>query len=47
MCFVPVKSVDQQAGFLHHRARYLLVRQRTMLVKSDANSLVTEDWEAR
>jgi transposase len=34
MRFVPVKSVDQQAGLLHHRARDLLIRQRTMLVNA-------------
>jgi transposase len=32
--FVPVKSADQQAGLLHHRARDLLVRQRTMMINA-------------
>lgn len=32
MRFVPVKSEQQQAALLHHRARDLLVRQRTMLI---------------
>lgn len=31
MRFVPVKSADQQAMLMLHRARELLVRQRTML----------------
>jgi transposase len=34
MRFVPVKSTDQQAALLHHRARDLLVRQRTMLINA-------------
>jgi transposase len=34
MRFVPVKSVAQQAALLHHRARDLLVRQRTMLINA-------------
>lgn len=34
MRFVPVKSTDQQAVLLHHRARDLLVRQRTMLINA-------------
>jgi transposase len=34
MRFVPVKSADQQAALLHHRARDLLVRQRTMLINA-------------
>jgi len=34
MRFVPVKSAAQQAALLHHRARGLLVRQRTMLVNA-------------
>ena len=32
MRFVPVKSAGQQAALLHHRARDLLIRQRTMLI---------------
>ena len=32
MRFVPIKSVDQQAALSLHRARDLLVRQRTQLV---------------
>ena len=32
MRFVPVKSVEQQAALALHRARDLLVRQRTQLV---------------
>ena len=31
MRFVPIKTKDQQAGLMLHRARQLLVRQRTML----------------
>jgi transposase len=34
MRFVPVKSVDQQAVLMMHRARNLLVRQRTMAVNA-------------
>src|SRR3954466_15696991 len=34
MRFVPVKSTAQQAALLHHRARDLLVRQRTMLINA-------------
>jgi transposase len=34
MRFVPVKSVDQQAALMLHRARDLLVRQRTMLINA-------------
>jgi transposase len=34
MRFVPVKSAHQQAALLHHRARDLLVRQRTMLINA-------------
>ena len=34
MRFVPVKSTAQQAELLHHRARDLLVRQRTMLINA-------------
>ena len=34
MRFVPVKNVDQQAVLMMHRARSLLVRQRTMLVNA-------------
>jgi transposase len=34
MRFVPVKNVDQQAGLMMHRARNLLVRQRTMAVNA-------------
>jgi transposase len=32
MRFVPIKSVEQQAALALHRARDLLVRQRTQLV---------------
>ena len=31
MRFVPLKTKDQQAALMLHRARQLLVRQRTML----------------
>src|SRR5437764_5829942 len=31
MRFVPIKSEQQQSGLMLHRARQLLVRQRTML----------------
>jgi transposase len=34
MRFVPIKSADQQAALLLHRARELLVRQRTMLANA-------------
>src|SRR5271163_2556402 len=34
MRFVPVKDVDQQSVLMLHRARSLLVRQRTMLVNA-------------
>ena len=34
MRFVPVKSAEQQAVLMLHRARALLVRQRTMLVNA-------------
>ena len=34
MRFVSVKSTHQQAALLHHRARDLLVRQRTMLINA-------------
>jgi transposase len=34
MRFVPVKEVDQQSVLMMHRARNLLVRQRTMLVNA-------------
>ena len=34
MRFVPVKTADQQAVLMMHRARELLVRQRTMLVNA-------------
>jgi transposase len=34
MRFVPVKDVDQQSVLMMHRARNLLIRQRTMLVNA-------------
>jgi len=34
MRFVPVKTADQQSALLMHRARDLLIRQRTMLVNA-------------
>ena len=34
MHFVPVKTVEQQAALMLHRARDLLIRQRTMLVNA-------------
>ncbi len=34
MRFVPIKSATQQASLLHHRARELLVRERTMLINA-------------
>jgi transposase len=34
MRFVPVKTIDQQSALLMHRARDLLIRQRTMLVNA-------------
>src|SRR4030081_2731637 len=33
MRFVPVKTAEQQSALMMHRARDLLIRQRTMLVK--------------
>jgi transposase len=34
MRFVPIKDVDQQSVPMLHRARALLIRQRTMLVNA-------------
>jgi transposase len=34
MRFVPITNVDQQAVLMLHRARSLLIRQRTMLVNA-------------
>lgn len=34
MCFVPVKSAEDQAGLMLHRSRRLLVRQRTQLANA-------------
>ena len=34
MRFVPIKTVEQQSALMMHRARDLLVRQRTMLVNA-------------
>ena len=34
MCFVPVKTIEQQSALLMHRVRDLLIRQRTMLVNA-------------
>src|SRR3954451_21599 len=34
MRFVPIKSEDQQAALMLHRARDLLVRQRTQLINA-------------
>jgi transposase len=34
MRFVPVKSEEQQSVLMLHRARELLVRQRTMLINA-------------
>src|SRR6202047_1388639 len=34
MHFVPVKTVEQQSALLMHRARDLLIRQRTMLINA-------------
>ena len=34
MRFVPVKAVQQQSALMMHRARDLLIRQRTMLVNA-------------
>jgi transposase len=34
MRFVPVKSADQQAVLMLHRARALLIRQQTMLANA-------------
>ena len=34
MRFVPIKTVEQQAILMTHRARSLLVRQRTMLANA-------------
>ena len=42
MRFVPVKDADQQSVLMLHRARKLLVRQRTMLV----NALCAPTWRS-
>src|SRR5438034_9683118 len=34
MRFVPIKSVEQQAALMLHRARALLIRQRTQLINA-------------
>ena len=34
MRFVPIKAVEQQSALMMHRARDLLIRQRTMLVNA-------------
>lgn len=34
MCFVPVKSIEQQGALMVHRTRDLLIRQRTQLVNA-------------
>jgi transposase len=34
MRFVPLKTVEQQSALMMHRARDLLIRQRTMLVNA-------------
>ena len=34
MRFVPIKGEDQQAALMLHRARDLLVRQRTQLINA-------------
>lgn len=34
MRFVPVKSAEQQAQLMQHRARDLLMRQRTQLINA-------------
>jgi transposase len=34
MRFVPVKTAEQQSALMMHRARDLLIRQRTMLVNA-------------
>ena len=34
MRFVPIKTAEQQSGLMMHRARDLLIRQRTMLVNA-------------
>jgi transposase len=34
MRFVPIKTVEQQSALMMHRARDLLIRQRTMLVNA-------------
>jgi transposase len=33
-CFLPIKTIEQQSALLMHRARDLLIRQRTMLVNA-------------
>jgi transposase len=39
MGFVPVKTADQQSALMMHRARDLLIRQRTMLVNASRGHL--------
>src|ERR1700754_1142254 len=34
MCFVPIKTAEQQSALIMHLARDLLIRQRTMLVNA-------------
>jgi transposase len=34
MRFVPLKTAEQQSALMMHRARDLLIRQRTMLVNA-------------
>src|SRR3546814_4293333 len=43
MRFVPVKTVEQQAILMTHRARSLLVRQRTMLANALRAHLRSEE----
>jgi transposase len=38
MRFVPVKTTDQQAVLMVHRARSVLIRQRVMLVNAIART---------
>jgi transposase len=34
MCFVPIKSAEQQSALILHRRRDLLIRQRTQLINA-------------
>jgi transposase len=47
MRFVPIKSVEQQSVLMLHRARDLLVRQRTQLLTHSVPIWPSSDWLVR